>query len=197
MNIRRMETADCGIVVSIHQRSFKGFFLTYMGQAFLSTLYRSTLSDPTGIAIVSESDGRITGFVTGTTQPAGFYSRLLKNHLLPFAWGSIKGFLKRPSILPRLLRAFSMPKQILPKENCATLMSIGVAPDIQGQGTGKMLVNAFLSEARNRGADYVNLTTDAVDNDATNHFYASLGFELFREYTTPEGRVMNEYLIKL
>jgi ribosomal protein S18 acetylase RimI-like enzyme len=197
VNIRTADVRDLPTVVFIHQRSFKGFFLTFLGPSFLNTLYKATLLDASGIAIVSESNGRVTGFVTGTTQPAGFYTRLLKKHLLAFAWGSLKGFLKKPGILPRLLRAFSMPKQELPKSNCATLMSIGVDPNLQGQGTGKLLATAFLDVARSKGSEYVNLTTDAVDNEGANHFYRSLGFELESEYTTPEGRVMNEYLIKL
>jgi len=192
-----MQQGDCSSVVDIHLRSFQGFFLTFMGSGFLTLLYSSTIGDPSGIAIISENEGRITGFVSGTTQPAGFYTRLLKNHLFGFAWNSLQGFVRKPGILPRLLRAFSMPGQPLPVENCATLMSIAVDPDFQGQGIGKLLVKAFLDEAHARGSQHVNLTTDAVNNDATNHFYQTLGFELFREYTTPEGRSMNEYLIKL
>lgn len=192
-----MQLGDCSSVVDIHIRSFKGFFLTFMGPAFLSLLYRATIADPSGIAIISENEGKITGFVTGTTQPSGFYTRLLKNHLFGFVWSSLQGFLRKPSILPRLLRAFSMPGQPLPVENCTTLMSIAVDPDCQGQGIGKLLVNAFLIEAHGKGSQHVNLTTDAVNNEAGNHFYKSLGFELFRKYTTPEGRIMNEYLIRI
>jgi len=192
-----MELDNCRSVVDIHMRSFRGFFLTFMGRPFLNLFYGATLADPSGVAYVARDESKISGFVCGTTEPDGFYKRLLKNHLLGFFWASLQGFLRKPSILPRLLRAFSMPGQPLPAENCATLMSIAVDPDCQGQGVGKLLVSAFLDEVKARGSQYVNLTTDAADNEGTNHFYQSIGFELFRSYSTPEGRAMNEYLIKL
>jgi ribosomal protein S18 acetylase RimI-like enzyme len=76
-------------------------------------------------------------------------------------------------------------------------MSIAVNPDEQSRGVGKELVKGFLEEAKKRGLHQVDLTTDAIGNEAVNHFYQSLGFELERTYTTPDGRVMNEYLFNL
>lgn len=197
MITRDLEENDCKDVVNIHVHSFQGFFLTFMGTSFLTLLYHATIADPSGIAIIAEKENETTGFVTGTSQPSGFYKRLLKKHILGFGVASLQGFLRNPSILPRLLRAFSMPGQPLPAVNCATLMSVAVDPDCQNLGIGKLLVNAFIEEARSRGSQFVNLTTDAVNNETANHFYKSLGFELFRKYTTPEGRIMNEYLIKI
>ena len=40
---------------------------------------------------------------------------------------------------------------------------------------------------------YINLETDAENNDAVNRFYVKNGFELARSYFSPEGREMNEY----
>ena len=50
---------------------------------------------------------------------------------------------------------------------------------------------------RRRGVERYCLTTDRVDNDAVNAFYGKLGFEFARAYTTPEGREMNEYVMRL
>ena len=73
------------------------------------------------------------------------------------------------------------------------LFSIGVLPELQGAGAGKLLVNGFLREAGNRGCKRVFLTTDRDENDAVNLFYQKLGFSIERQYETPEGRRMNEY----
>jgi ribosomal protein S18 acetylase RimI-like enzyme len=195
--IRTMTSIDCDRVVCIHLDAFKGFFLSFLGSRFLSAFYHAVIGDSSGITLIIENEGRMTGFVFGTTQPAGLYSRLLRRKWLQFAWAAFPAFLHHPAILPRLLRAFSTPKQKLPAENCATLMSIAVAPTSQGQGIGKLLAQAFIDEARARGSQYVNLTTDAVNNDAANYFYQSLGFHQVRKFTTPEGRIMNEYLISV
>ncbi len=76
-------------------------------------------------------------------------------------------------------------------------MSIAVVPEAQGFGVGQKLVHAFLVEASRRGCEHVNLTTDRLNNESANRFYQRLGFSLFNNYITPEGREMNEYLIAL
>ncbi len=181
-------------LVKIHLKSFPGFFLTFLGERFLFELYDAILLDSSGIEFIYQSEGEIYGFVAGTDQPSGFYKRLLVQRWWRFALAAIPATIRKPSILPRLLRAFSMPAQPLPAPNCGTLMSIAVAPSAQGKGVGKILVRAFLLEASKRGLEYVNLTTDADNNDTVNVFYVSQGFRLHRTFTTPEGRRMNEYL---
>jgi ribosomal protein S18 acetylase RimI-like enzyme len=191
-----MGKMDCARVVDIHLRSFQGFFLTFLGPSFISLLYCATIKDIGGVALVAEQRNKVCGFVTGTTQPFSFYKRLVKEHLFGFFWASLQGFLRNPAILPRLLRSFTMPGQPLPTEKCATLMSLAVDPDCQGIGIGKLLVLAFLDEAKKSGCFSVNLTTDAVNNDGINKFYERLGFSLYRSFLTPEKRLMNEYILK-
>ncbi len=79
----------------------------------------------------------------------------------------------------------------------ALLMSIAVNPDEQGKGVGRQLISAFLQEARSCGASSVLLSTDAINNDAVNHFYLRAGFQILKVYVTPEKRQMNEYIYPL
>jgi ribosomal protein S18 acetylase RimI-like enzyme len=197
MNIRRMEMGDCAAVVSIHLRSFQGFFLTFLGHRFLKELYSGILADPTGIAFVCEDQGHILGFVAGTAEPAGFYQRLLRKCWWRFGLAALPAVIKKPSVCLRLFRAFSMPKQVTLEKGRGTLMSIAVAPDEQNRGIGRDLVNAFLQEAVQRGLHQVDLTTDKLNNDTVNSFYLRQGFVCLRSFTTPEGRQMNEYCIDL
>jgi ribosomal protein S18 acetylase RimI-like enzyme len=197
MGIRVMRPEDVNDVVCIHLKAFQGFFLSFLGDAFLRQLYTAILHDPSGIAFVyEENDGRF-GFVAGTDSPSGFYRSLLKQRWLQFGWASIGPVLRQPRIIPRLLRAFNMPKQDLPAHGCGTLMSIAVLPKAEGRGIGKDLVTAFLQEAHQRGLEYVNLTTDRLNNEPVNAFYQKLGFRCVRSYRTPENREMNEYMIEL
>ena len=141
--------------------------------------------------------GQIQGFVIGTDNPGGFYTRLLKKRWYRFAFACILPSIKNPTIIPRLIRAFSRNQEVDVHENCASLMSIAVDPEIQGQGIGKKLLDAFLSEVAKRDVELVNLTTDAIDNDAANQFYLKQKFKLYRSFRTTEGRLMNEYMIEL
>ena len=192
-----MATADVSAVVQVHLDSFRGFFLTFLGPAFLRELYVATLADSSGIGFVAEDGKGICGFVTGTAQPSGFYRRLLRRRWWRFALAAVLPVLKRPSIITRLLRAFSMPEQATQQEGRGTLMSIAVLPETQGNGIGQALVRAFLEAAAQRGLRQVDLTTDRDGNEATNRFYQNLGFVCERTFVTPEGRAMNEYVISL
>ena len=192
-NIRAMDINDVNAVVKVHLSSFQGFFLTFLGRQFLSELYAGIVADYTGIAFVYREESCVLGFVAGTSQPAGFYSHLLHRRWWRFALASLIPILKNPLIIPRLLRAFSRNHAEDVHENCATLMSIAIAPEAQGRGMGQALVQVFLQESARRDVKQVNLTTDALDNEAANRFYQKLGFTLQQVFTTPEGREMNEY----
>jgi GNAT superfamily N-acetyltransferase len=188
---------DIPACIRIHMRAFQGFFLTFLGDQFLQELYASIARDLSGIGYVAETPEAILGFVIGTDQPSGLYQRLLRKRWWSFGWASVGALIRRPSILPRLLRAFTMPDQKMELRNCGTLMSIAVLPEAQGKKIGHLLVKAFLDEATRRSLEHVNLTTDRLNNDFANQFYTRLGFRLLRDYVTPEGRQMNEYVIDL
>jgi ribosomal protein S18 acetylase RimI-like enzyme len=195
--VRSMQPVDVRQVVRVHMRAFPGFFLSFLGERFLRELYDAIIGDPTGLAFVYSDNEGVRGFVAGTTQPSGFYKRLIRQRVWRFGAASILPMIKKPAILPRLLRAFSMPAYADTGEGCAKLMSIAIIPEAQGKRIGKNLLYAFLEEARRRGMKQVDLETDRLDNDATNQFYLRNGFSLYRSYTTPEGREMNEYRIIL
>jgi len=197
LRIRFMGREDVSAVIHVHLSSFLNFFLSFLGAAFLRELYNGTLIDPSGIGFVAENEEGICGFVTGTTQPSGFYRRLLRNRWWRFVFASISPVLKRPSIIPRLIRALSMPEKAKKQDGRGTLMSIAVLPEMKGKGIGKALVYAFLKDAANRGLQQVDLLSDRYNNDDVNAFYKGLGFRCERQFTTPEGRVMNEYVIEV
>lgn len=194
--IRRMESADVARVVAIHRESFPGFFLSFLGPRFLSLYYAGICGVPEGIAFVSlGNSGLPEGFVAGSSNPQGFYSRLLKSDWLKFAAASLGALVRKPMIISRLMRALFHPSKNPVGGDVAGLFSIGVLPSMQGSGAGKELVHAFLNEAAHRGCARVFLTTDRDGNDSVNGFYKKLGFRIERQFVTPEGRRMNEYWI--
>lgn len=114
--------------------------------------------------------------------------------------GSVLGFIMgsaAPGTLFRRLRALVKPCDAERPAGTAMIMSLGMDPSAQGRGMGRALVEAFLAKAGHRGAMRVDLTTDKVDNEVANVFYARLGFRVAREVVTPEGRVLNEPVIDL
>lgn len=197
IQVRSIEVQDVDSIVEIHLKSFEGFFLTFMGQKFLKVLYQSICKDPTGIGFLVEVENKTAGFVIGTSHLPGLYSRLLKKNILDFGLASISSIFKKPSIIIHLLRTFAFTKQQNSTEELATLMSIAINPQFQGNNIGAILVNEFLKCASERECKIVNLNTDAKNNDKANHFYQKLGFSLHQTFTTPEGRMMNEYRVNI
>ena len=190
-----MTPPDLKEVVAVHLRSFPGFFLSQMGPRFLLCLYQELLGDPSGIALVCRQVHGIQGFVAGTAEPHGFYKRLLVGRWHRFALASVVPALRNPTIVPRLLNAFRKTTEEPDDKGCGLLMSIAVGPDAQTGGMGTKLVQEFLTECQKRGLSSVHLTTDHYENDRTNRFYSKLGFTITRVFTTPQGRVMNDYRI--
>ena len=70
------------------------------------------------------------------------------------------------------------------------LYTIAVAEACQGFGIGIELMRQFELELANRGAEIITLTTDSANNDKALHFYKKLGYSIFYEFVTRQGRSM-------
>jgi len=185
-------------IVQAHLASFPNFFLSFLGPRFLSLYYAGICAAPEGIGFVYLNDsGLPAGFVVGSSNPHGFYSRLLKRDWLRFSVASLSAIICKPTAISRVARGLFHPGRNPVGDDVAGLFSIGVLPELQGIGAGKKLVQAFLREAFKRGCKRGFLTTDRDDNEAVNAFYQKLRFSIERQYETPEGRHMNEYWIDL
>ncbi len=195
--IRPATACDLARIVDIHVESFPTFFLTSLGPRFLHCLYEEILADPAGIELVYKQEAVVAGFVAGTTEPRGFYRRLLTGRWHRFGLASVGPLLKNPLIAPRLLNAFRKSKEEPGGRRCGLLMSIAVDPLTQAHGIGSALVMAFLEESRKRGLEAVHLTTDSHKNDRANRFYEKLGFTVSNTIVTAQGRVMNDYEIHI
>ena len=197
ISIRPMSVDKVYEVVDVHLRSFPGFFLSFLGPRFLRLFYESVQRHPRGVALVATSGDRIEGFVVGVTQQIGFYQDLVRKKKWAFAGAALGALLRRPSIAPRLARALRQPEAAREAGTDACLMSVAVRPESEGLGIGRQLVEAFCQTLSERGADAVSLTTDRDNNERVNRFYSDLGFRIAREYLTPEGRAINEYVASL
>jgi len=184
-------------IVDVHLRAFPGFFLTFLGPKFLAVFYGSFLVDPTGVALVAEEPhaGRVLGFVAGPFAPTGYFKRLLKRRWWAFCLASVRAILRRPAVIKRLFRAVFYRGQAPPGPPRSLLSAIAVAPEAQGRNIGRSLLDAWVAEVRRRGSPGCFLTTDAEDNERINRFYESCGWRVESAYTTPEGRLMNRYVL--
>ena len=195
--IRPGTTDDLRELVDIHHRAFPNFFLTNLGTPFLRAYYRLVLEYEGGALLIATADGQQVGFVAGFMNPDGFYARMRsrKYHLLiPIGCG----LLQSPQLLPRVIAhglriSRGGDKASRRGASSGEMASLGVDPKASGKGIGRLLVDAFVAEIRQRGATEVYLTTDADGNERVNTFYERLGFVRDRQFIAAGNRGMNEY----
>lgn len=180
-------------VVSIHLDTFQGFFLTFMGRGFLKLMYRSYVEyDNSGVLVAFENEKPI-GFLAYSGDFSGLYKYMIRKRLIPFAWYSLRAFLREPRVFIRLIRAFLKPNEAKRNEKYVELASIGVKQESKHKGVGSKLIEELVRTVDLKKYKYINLETDATNNEEVNKFYCKNSFVLVREYETHEGRKMNEY----
>ncbi|WP_193614578.1 GNAT family N-acetyltransferase [Nocardioides lijunqiniae] len=193
VTIRALTREDVREAAALHRTAFPSFFLSSLGEPFLREFYRAFL-EPQGIALVARSEaGHLVGVAVGHTQPAGFFRRLLIRRWYAFALASLRLVLRRPSVVPRLLRAVTYRGQTPLEVRGALLSSICVADEARGTGAAKRLLEAWTASVVETGVSEAYLTTDSEDNDRVNAFYRGANWALDGTFETPEGRKMNCY----
>ncbi len=196
VEIHELETTNSDYIKKItklHMNAFPTFFLTQLGNPFLQTLYSGYLEDQDSGIIVAEDEDRLVGFIAYSNDYPQFYKGLMKNHLLKFAIYSASAAIRHPSFIKRLLDAFKKSESVEKTERYVELASICVDPSIEGKGVGSALVDCLKDIVDFNTYSFINLETDTDGNDAVIKFYVKNGFKLERQFTTNEGRRMNEY----
>lgn len=187
---------DVDSIVELHCTAFTDFFLTSLGNSFLSHLYSSFVSDEHGVCIVAEDNNEIIGFVAGTPNPDEFFRTIKRTKLWNFAFSALPGLIKNPGLFVR--RCFSAlfykGEPIAGLSDAALLSSLAVDPIVSGSGIGKKLVEAFCLEMANEGSFSAYLATDAAENDSVNRFYEKCGFFLESSFSRSGNRTMNRWV---
>ena len=195
-DIRELDTSNSDYIRSVaelHKRAFPSFFLTQLGVPFLQTLYTGYLEDKDSGIIVAENNGKLVGFIAYSNDYPRFYRGLIKNHLIKFAICSAGAAIRHPSFIKRLFRAFKKSESVVKTERYVELASICVDPICESKGIGSALIDYLKGIVDFNTYAYINLETDTDGNESVNRFYVKNGFTLEREFTTAEGRRMNEY----
>ena len=191
--LKESDRAEIPAIVNLHKQAFPSFFLTQLGTLFLKALYTGYLEHMESGIIIAEDAGKLVGFIAFSYDYSSFYKELIKKSLLTFAFCSFWASIRNPSFIKRLLGAFRKSSSVVKDERYVELASIGVDPTINGSGIGSALIDYLKGIVDYHVYSYINLETDADSNEGVNRFYQKNGFKLARQFTTPEGRSMNEY----
>ena len=171
-------------VALLHQ-SVMHLLLTDMGFPMILRYYQIAKSDPLVIGFCAVSPAQeILGWVVGSPNPYALNARMQK----PFSWflkQIIYLAIKHPLVFMQVLSSVFYPSQKNLPAHTIELTYIGVAPDAQGSGIGRTLLNAFTEASRSSGYCSIELTTE-TDNLHALALYEKSRFTVKR--TFKEGR---------
>lgn len=185
-------------IVKVHIDAFPNFFLTSLGDDLLFELYRSFLEVKNSGIYIAKIDNNIVGFIAFTERSILIYYNILKRHFLSFFLKLFKRFLKNPISFFKLIYIFKkklFSKKEKDKKNSKKIRveSIAVKPNYSNRGVGKELIDFLKGNIDFKKFDFIELETDAKNNEKTNYFYQKNNFIKIEEITTDENRIMNIY----
>lgn len=197
ITVRVLKLEEIKNIADLHRKAFDTFFLTSLGSNFLGKFYGSIIKSKDGIAIGAyDENNELVGFAIGSRVKKGFYKTILKNNFISLSFAASSALIKKPKNINRLIKSFLTTETANDDYlNYASLLSICVDPQKKGQKIGKQLLLAFESEII-KCSDGISLTTDQLDNDYVNHFYASNGYILADDFKQGD-RQMNFYIKKI
>lgn len=198
MEVKSIPELDLSKVIQVHKSSFKGFFLTELGDGFLHVYYDCVRKDKKGVLLGFYEGQKLMGFCAATTVSNGFNSYLIKENISRFFWITLRLVFTNLAALIRLSKNLTKKNPgINDKGDYAELLSIGVADDSQGKGIGKALLTQLENELQKKGSKKLSLTTDFNNNEKAISFYEKLGYEILYNFIAYPNRKMFRMIKKL
>lgn len=189
-HIRVALPTDARAVAAIHAERIGEGFLASLGPRFLARLYRRMAFSDAAVLLVAERTGSVVGFVAGTTSTGRLYRDFLMRDAVPAGLAALPAIVRAPRQVWETLRYGTAENSgELP---AAEILSIAVATDATGEGTGHALLTAALDELTPR-VDGVRVVT-AVDNEAALKMYEGAGF-VHHSRTEVHAGVAQEVLV--
>lgn len=179
-------------VAQLHIQEISTGFITSLGKDFVTSLYDVIAEDENSFGFVAIENDAVLGFVAFSTNLSKLYKYVALKKGFKFAIILARrmfSFKVLKKVIDNILYPSKMKKAGLPS---AELLSIVVAPQAQGKGLAKQLVEKGLQECRVRSIDKVKVLVSA-DNEPANKLYKSSGFK-FHSRLDSHGVKSNIYV---
>jgi ribosomal protein S18 acetylase RimI-like enzyme len=177
--IRNLRPPDIEAVVDVLSAAFTGFPVLQVlvgtdgdARARLRRVYAMELEpDSDASAVVAEQEGRIVGAITFSDSPACS---------APSAGRTLRFMRIAGTRVFGAMRVFGRIERVHPKTPHRHLPTVGVDPDRQGEGIGRLLMEDFVRRCDEDAMGSYLETIRWSDASKPSHerFYRSLGFEV-------------------
>ncbi len=172
--VLRAATADDGPAVgALHAEQIPGGFLALLGPDFLARLYRRITRSSGSFLLVADADGRVAGFIAGSSDVRALYREFLVHDGPAAVLGAARRLLGGWRSAIETLRHGAPGAAGTGRGT--ELLAVAVDPAWQGRRIGARLVDAFVNRVRADGgrAAYVVV---AADNAPAVGLYRGAGF---------------------
>lgn len=196
--IRPMQFRDAPRVAELHHAAMGNSLWAQLGLGFLTALYKQLMDSHRFLAFVYVEDGRVRGFIAGSSDPEAMFSETFRKSWLLLGPAALPA-LRKPPVLKKLLetaryfRASGNEDIGLPVQ--AESLFCSFEPNLRGKRISGHINKVLFDDLLARGHRYVKVTTE-VDNEGANRQLRSWGFEdlhRFRFY----GKDMVTYVLDL
>lgn len=195
--LREMVPADSRVTAALHIEHLSYGFFPRLGRRFMERWHRTFLDTESGSAMVlTDANNQIVAFVLFTTDQQKYLDEVLHRHRLPLLSAGVPALLARPGLLVLFLRtrlrkyhrrlslaARGEVQEMAPGQpDLGIVHAIVTVPSARRQGYGRVLLEAALTKATDRGATMLALVTAADDQPAglaapgAEGFYERLGW---------------------
>ncbi|MEC7947625.1 MAG: hypothetical protein VX265_08655, partial [Myxococcota bacterium] len=151
---------DAEAVARLHHAAMGNSTWARLGVRFLTALYQNLVNTPHFIGFVYREDGRVRGFIAGSTDPDRMMNRVFRK-----AW-----FLLAPAALPRGLRPSTLKKLLqtprykevssavdLPATARAESLFCSFEPGLRGKRVAGAINKVLFDDLLSRGHRYVKI----------------------------------------
>jgi len=192
--IRPMQRRDVPQVARQHHGAMGPSLWARLGTPFLEALYRALIDSPHFLGFVHEEDGRVRGFIAGSTDTARMFRETSSAHWPSLGLAAARGLVRRPAAALQLLRTgsyFERSGDEIPGES----LFCSFEPDLRGTRVSGHINKVLFDELRARGHARVKITTEA-DNEGSSRQLSSWGFVADRRFTF-YGKAMQRWVLDL
>lgn len=173
--IRPIQFRDAQRVAELHHAAMGNSLWARLGVPFLQQLYQALVDCPWFVGFVYVEDGRVRGFIAGSTDTAKMYRHIGKHRFMFLAPAAALGVLRHPGVAVKLVetaRYFGVSgAEDVPGES----LFCSFEPDLRGKRVSGHINKVLFDELAARGHTKVKITTE-VDNEGANRQLQSWGF---------------------
>jgi hypothetical protein len=166
-----------------------------LGVPFLVALYRALIDTPGFLGFVYVEDGRVRGFIAGSTDTREMYRHVLRHRVVFLAGPALLGVARSPSMALSIVGTRRYFSREAARDVSAESLFCSFEPDLRGTRVSGHVNKVLFDELLSRGKDRVKVSTE-VDNEGANRQLQSWGFAEAGRFSF-YGKAMVTYVLDL